>query len=129
VGFIPKEDVTRLWGEVLGVEAPWATRVERVRSFQGVVSYAAKYLGKAGLVYGAYLSERYGALGRVWGVWGRERLPFAALVVVRVAWGRWFWTWKRYARRYYRHILPGAAGFFILVVGVERWLRLLLTVV
>ena len=127
--FIPKEEVTRLWGEILGVEALWATRVERVRSFRGVMSYAAKYLGKAGLVYDAYLSAQYGSLGRVWGVWGRERLPFAVLVVVKVAWGRWFWTWKRYARRYFRRVVPGAAGFFLLIRNPERWLKLLLSVV
>lgn len=128
VEFIPKEEVTKLWEEVLGVKAPWATRIERVRSFRGVMSYAAKYLGKAGLVYDAYLSERYGALGRVWGAWGRRRLPFAPLVVARVAWGRWFWDWKRYARRYYRHILSGVAGFFLLVACTGRWVRLLLAV-
>jgi hypothetical protein len=50
-------------------------RVESVRSWGGVMSYAAKYLGKAG---DHFLSEV--EFGRSWGIFNRVSVPWAKLV-------------------------------------------------
>ena len=50
-------------------------RVERVRSWGGVMAYAAKYLGKAG---DEFLSEI--RFGRSWGIFNRASLPWGKMV-------------------------------------------------
>ena len=50
-------------------------RVERVKSWGGVMAYAAKYLGKAG---DEFLSEI--RFGRSWGIFNRASLPLAKIV-------------------------------------------------
>jgi hypothetical protein len=50
-------------------------RVEHVRSWGGVMSYAAKYLGKEG---DGFLSDIY--FGRSWGVFNRAAVPWGKMV-------------------------------------------------
>lgn len=52
------------------------TRVERIKNWKGVMSYAAKYLGK--LFDGAGWDQP----GRFWGVKGSKNIPWAAMVRV-----------------------------------------------
>jgi len=70
--YVPYDYIARIWYEIVGSgdEAHLAagTRVEAIRSRNGVLYYASKYCAK---VSGAPLEET----GRVWGVVGRRHLP------------------------------------------------------
>lgn len=59
------------------------TRVERVRTWAGVMAYAGKYLGKTGMPHGMglELESVWRCVGRWWGSFGREHLPTAAVEV------------------------------------------------
>jgi hypothetical protein len=74
VEHIPYTWLRRAWFEVVGSgdekHLLAGTRVERVKSWRGVMSYAAKYLGK---VEAAADWPDY--VGRWWGVSGRKLLP------------------------------------------------------
>ena len=66
--------VSRSWYEVVGSgderHLTAGTRCERVRSWRGVVSYAAKYLGEP-----ERLQLHQEPPGRFWGVWYKDLLP------------------------------------------------------
>lgn len=68
--------VGRNWYEVVGSgdekHLRAGTRVEKVRSWQGVLAYAAKYLGKV-----LDLPDNWDHPGRFWGVRGAENIPWA----------------------------------------------------
>lgn len=68
--------VGRLWYEVVGSgderHLLAGTRVEKVRDWRGVMSYASKYLGK--------LEVSTSEVGRFWGVMNSEFIPWADLV-------------------------------------------------
>lgn len=51
------------------------TRVEMVRSWKGVMSYSAKYLGKV-----VEMPDGWENVGRYWGVFSRAAIPWAVLV-------------------------------------------------
>ncbi len=74
VEHIPKSWLRQAWYEVVGSgdeKHLWAgTRVERVKSWRGVMAYAAKYLGKVETVL-----DWPEYVGRWWGVSGRGLLP------------------------------------------------------
>ena len=53
------------------------TRVEKVRSWRGVMGYASKYLGKE-----VENLPGWEAVGRYWGVFARSSVPWARLVTV-----------------------------------------------
>ena len=66
--------VAFMWHEIAGYGSPEhfsaGTSVERVKSWRGVNSYAAKYMGKL-----EQLQEGAPSVGRFWGVWRRGMLP------------------------------------------------------
>jgi hypothetical protein len=66
------------------------TRVEEVRTWNGVASYASKYLGKS--------VEGFRGVGRFWGIIGRKDLPRSACHVNRVPLSVAIWV-KRFIRR------------------------------
>jgi hypothetical protein len=71
VSFLPATWV----GEVCAARC---SRVERVRTWRGVMSYAAKYLGKVANAEASFLDAGGAVLaevGRHWGVKGRANLP------------------------------------------------------
>lgn len=78
--YLPHEYVARAWYEVVGSgdEAHLAagTRVEGLRSRNGVIYYASKYVAKQE----AGQSDVH--LGRSWGVLGRRYLPLAKEIVI-----------------------------------------------
>lgn len=87
VKFLPYRLLGRWWSAIVGggdVHAARCMRVERVRSWRGVMSYASKYLGKlgAGDRFETSAGEVLDEVGRHWGVKGRANLPV---------------TWVRYA--------------------------------
>jgi hypothetical protein len=72
-------------------------RVERVRSWGGVMSYCAKYMAKADC---EFLSDV--AFGRSWGVFNRKCVPWAKLVDLDLD-GDMGIRLRRVARRYLEH--------------------------
>ena len=74
------EFVSRSWYESCGEIAPEhlsaGTRVESLRSWRGLMSYAAKYMGKP-----EQFDPGSTGIGRVWGVWFKDVLPISFEVV------------------------------------------------
>lgn len=74
-------NVGRLWYQVVGSgderHLRAGCRVEKVRSWKGVLSYASKYLGKVE-IESANISEP----GRFWGVMSSDCVPWADMVVI-----------------------------------------------
>ena len=75
---IIREFVRNAWWEVCGELSRQhydaGTRVERLRSYRGTMSYIAKYMGK---MEGNNLK-----VGRWWGIMGRGNLPLAEVIVI-----------------------------------------------
>lgn len=83
--YISFETLRAWWGEIIGVidGQPLFVRIELVRSWRGVMSYASKYVAKRSEAgqdslfnVVAYL-HAVGAIGRWWGVFQAKALPFA----------------------------------------------------
>jgi len=91
------------------------TRVEKVRTWRGVMSYCAKYLGKE-----VKDMPGWSAVGRYWGVFQRDAVPWAELVTVDV-------TYKqaaqimRYLRRYAHLKSRSYRSLEIFVNNTEFW--------
>jgi hypothetical protein len=93
--FIPYRWVADNWSAVVGGDERHrrsCSRVERVKSWRGAMSYASKYLGKLsdGRAFRANTGDVVAAVGRHWGIKGRANLPI---------------TWVRYMvhfRTFYR---------------------------
>ena len=74
--------VPRAWYDVVGSGSKdhlkAGTRVERIHSYAGIMRYVGKYITKV---------EDFplGWAGRVWGVIGRARLPFAPRVIISLS--------------------------------------------
>jgi len=72
------------WAEIVGSDDPRhlvaGTRVETVKSVRGVFAYASKYLAKREDDPAA----EYESIGRCWGIMGREHLPWATVVELRL---------------------------------------------
>jgi hypothetical protein len=112
------------------------THVKVLRSMKQVMKYLSKYVAKteesgeprrnegkspdssvsAVLDNGAYMSESTGSLGRVWGVWRPEVLPWGELFQDEESLGPWFFKLRRSARRLYSGI-PMVQGEFKLISG------------
>jgi hypothetical protein len=101
VDALPKEWLSRTWYEVVGSRDERhlraGTQVQRVRSWNGVTSYAAKYLAKE-LVALPHAWQQ--GVGRWWGVHNRRRVPRQAMDV-RLTDGA-FCRIRRVMRRYVR---------------------------
>jgi hypothetical protein len=75
VPYMPKEWLAQTWYEVAGTNDPKhlqaGTKVERARSFRGVMCYAGKkYMGKE-----FKLPPGWESVGRFWGAYGRDHFP------------------------------------------------------
>jgi hypothetical protein len=71
-GYVSHKWLAATWNRVVGGDAAHlkaGTEVRRVRSWGGVISYAAKYIGKS-----SETAELTG-IGRHWGIIGRDKLP------------------------------------------------------
>lgn len=73
IPWLPAGWVARVWHRVVGDTGQHhlraGTQVKRVKSWRGVMSYAAKYLGK--MVVGGEIAD----IGRFWGVLNRKDIP------------------------------------------------------
>lgn len=74
-----RSDVAWMWNEIVDREdiqhLEAGTSVEGIRSWKGVNSYAAKYMGKLETFRGG--EEGQESPGRFWGVWRRSLLPIS----------------------------------------------------
>lgn len=93
------------------------TRVERVKSQQGVMFYASKYLGKEVLA-------EWGHAGRWWGIFNRESLPYGEIVNVEVTPEK-AQDFIRYMRRY-AHLRSRAYKSLTITCNPDFWLNKLL---
>jgi hypothetical protein len=86
-GWINAGWLARTWYETVGSGDPRhlvaGTQVVRVKSWRGVMFYAAKYLGKVGQ------DRSLVGVGRFWGVVGREFLPIE-LIEIPLTFGQFF---------------------------------------
>lgn len=111
--WMDKSWVRRVWGEIVNQDDPF-TRIERIRSYKHLVSYASKYAAKVeacGFNYESYMTDENAfvpvegrSLGRVWGVYNRNMLPMAekgeAVLPNDGAW----WLIRRYCQKFYSWI-------------------------
>lgn len=71
-----RNNVAWMWNDIVDPtnmkHLETATRVEEIRSWKGVNSYASKYMGKLETLQAGQESP-----GRFWGVWRRDMLPVA----------------------------------------------------
>ncbi len=77
VPYIAYKWVGQVWAEITRGDAAACSRVERVRSWRGAMSYASKYLGKNldGGEFKTDQGEVLDSVGRHWGVMGKKHLP------------------------------------------------------
>lgn len=136
--------VERNWRELVGQDDMVRVDVQQLAGGKATMLYVAKYAAKieqapaleleedqgegledGGLDYMPYqAAEDDGSTGRWWGIWGKERLPWAVKTVLKLAISspRWWFQFKRIAR----HRWPGVSdrrwlGFKLFVRDVEAW--------
>ena len=108
--YIQKEWIQEAWGAIVGQDRPF-TRIEAIKSYKHLMSYAAKYAAKVderGINKDAYLAavknvETYKleSAGRCWGVWHRENMPWAELVEDSIPCDGGWWMVRRYCESFY----------------------------
>lgn len=108
--WIDKSWVQETWGEIVGQAQPF-TRIERIRSYKHLMSYASKYCGKVettGFNNVTYLTASHAnkklvsvSPGRVWGVHNRAMLPFAEESTAVIPNDGAFWLIRRYCMQFY----------------------------
>lgn len=102
------------WGELVGQVNP-VVDIRRVKSSRQLISYVSKYVAKVGnsslLDIGTKNAADYGrwdgmgeGVGRVWGVWNADCLPYAELQVRFVPLDGSWWMIRGYCRKFYEHI-------------------------
>lgn len=146
--YVDKEELKMWWAEIIAGDCGPAlrrafdhgARIEAVRDHGKVRGYVSKtlaYIAKdeqgegreadagacvaCGLDTGAYWDRP----GRFWGVVGREHLPWADQFTDEWASGRWFWRWRRAARRKWKGVgCHGQLGFVLYTQDVGAWVAL-----
>lgn len=110
--------VSQAWFEVVGSgdnrHLLAGTRVEKVRSWRGVMSYASKYLGKECDTSG------WDSPGRFWGTLGKNNIPWASMVQVSLS-NIQAYNFIRLMRRY-SGIKPRAYRSLTIFCNAEFWL-------
>jgi hypothetical protein len=108
--YINMEKIQSMWAYWVGEERPF-TRIERIKSYRQVMSYASKYVAKLeadGACFN-YLSNLYheegltdeekSSPGRVWGVWNRGALPLDVLEESTIGLDGSWWLVRRFVTR------------------------------
>lgn len=126
VPWVDRGRVRAIWNRVAGnPQGSPSTDVGGIRSWRGLLHYAAKYVskvsGSGSLVYGSYLT------GRIWGWFNDDALPLADLSIVEGLGGlEWFYDLRRLARRSWSGVPRGRGQGFTLYTGhLEQWRRAL----
>lgn len=137
VPFIPKEEIQSMWGEIIDYKQVF-TRIEAIKSNRKLMGYVSKYVAKrdacgSGFNHLAYLhgqefvhpttGELSGSIGRWWGVFNRDDLPFASLIEMDISGSlEPFYKFRRYARRAFAGCSKRPEqGFFLLVGDAGQW--------
>lgn len=94
--YVPKRELQSMWGEIVGLQfwdrtgeklRPPMTRIEAIRNPRHAMAYVSKYVAKhedSGSDSG-FNDVPYLHAGRFWGIFNREKLPFAEVVSVILA--------------------------------------------
>lgn len=119
--FIDKVWIQEVWGEIIGQERPF-TRIESIRSYKKLMSYASKYAAKVevgGFNTVTYLTDgcdvkEYGgqSAGRVWGVFNKKDLPFADKEETSIPLDGAWWMVRRYCCKFYPWVWENGEGGF-----------------
>lgn len=118
----------RAWFETVGSgdekHLMAGTRVEKVRSWRGVRSYASKYMGK---IFDMPMMQDLGwnQPGRFWGVKGRQNLPRVMVTVLEIMSEKQVFDMLRYLRRYSGIKGRKYRSLSIICENPERWEALL----
>jgi len=138
VGYIPKADILRAWEDTIAPQhrnqkGATFTRVELVRTRRKAISYVGKYVGKRAERVekgnGFNTVPYQTAVGKHWGIIGKEYLPYAEETTVEIEVSRE--TYKRFKRvfRWSTRIdkLDNfQVGFTIFTERPEVWVELLM---
>ena len=128
--YIRKEKIQKMWSEIIGQPQPF-TRIEAVRSWNGIMSYCSKYIAKVqdelpdadnGFNYLTYLH----ALKRSWGVFQKQNLPYAPLKIVHWPFiAKAFSKFRRIAEFIYPPLVDQEApGFKLFVTNAYSFIPL-----
>jgi len=150
--YIPKKEISKMWREIVkghgkptvravrkyrkfsnqtaAMRYPF-TRIEAIRSWNGIMHYASKYIAKkqedyrAGINGFNYLSYLHG-LGRVWGVFQKQNLPFAPLKVIHWPFiARAFTKFRKCAEALWPALVEQEApGFKLYVLNAMQWVKI-----
>lgn len=94
------------------------TQIQRIKSWRGVMSYAGKYLGKS--------QENFGLpVGRFWGVFNREGVPWSDEIIYVVTQGQVVLA-MRYMRRYAGIKSRDYSSLSVLINSPPVWMRAIL---
>lgn len=117
-----KNYISHHWYKVVGSgdekHLAAGTQIQRIRSWRGVMSYASKYLGKS--------QENYGLpVGRFWGVFNRDGVPWSDEVIYLVTQSQIIMA-MRYMRRYAGVPSRDYSSLSIYINSPPEWKRAIL---
>lgn len=129
--YLPFKEIKQWWNAVIGTSGA-RVHITLLNDRKGAMYYVAKYIAKiktpeeAPLDFSLFILPPYQAetsFGRWWGIENRSEFPFAETVWLEVAdMFEAVYTFKRYARRYYRGVSGnGNKGFTLFVQNAARW--------
>lgn len=115
--FYPFKDLKEAWRDIIKwpeAAGPLMVRIEAIRSWRGVMRYAAKYLAKPGNDEGGITlldCNAYPHAGRFWGIHNKNAMPYAArsIITIRLETGRGFYNVKRVMRRFWPDLTDNRA--------------------
>lgn len=130
--YIDKEEIQRWWGEIINVDRPFS-RIEFIKSYNGIIYYVSKYIAKvepvleSGFISPTYLHAynlKYGEfIGRQWGIFQRQHMPFAERVTMERDYTRW--AFDRFRELAAAQFAPIAGymsqGFRLYVKDAKQW--------
>lgn len=143
MGWWDKISMARYWLAIIGDEfgdnsnektRPPFTRIELITNQRKAIAYVCKYVAKsddrvqAGSGFNClpYQNIHPSAPGRFWGYFGRQRIPFATLVVLTIAHEWVFLALKRKATKESQHMrkIDRDVGFTIYSDKASSYLRI-----
>lgn len=112
--WIDRKWLISAWGVLIDQVNP-VVDVRRVKGHRQLTSYVSKYVAKIGdstlLDIGTKNAATFGTwagmkvtVGRFWGVWNADCLPYDVLDEARVPLGGSWWMIRRYCQKFYDHI-------------------------
>lgn len=118
------------WREATGDRKITNVKLQFCYNPKQVRRYVSKYIAKVGQsnldTPSNLAADTF--LGRFWGIENRKHLRFAVLVTFVCEASEVFWTFKRYARRYWQGVNGrGACGFTLYVDNIANWQGLLMS--